>query len=248
MAGVASSSRPTTARASMASGRRTFPVTGGKSYHFRANYQARGSPCRGGASWPRSTGRRAGPAGAPGSAAGQRVISAGPRRWPRPSSPRRGRPTAAAGPRSRIRIRPRRGRRRRSSSCICAGRPDGEVRWSGVSLAETGPPPPRTVRLATVHFRPSGGRTPGGQLPHVRAADRRGGAAEGRPGRARRDAHLRRPGQVVSRRGRTDPRPVHRVLRPAGAAAQHVHRARPARARRPSGLQRRRADRSRRPG
>ncbi len=38
--------------------------------------------------------------------------------------------------------------------------PGGSVRWAGVSMTETGPPPPRTVRLATVHFRPSGGRTP----------------------------------------------------------------------------------------
>jgi predicted amidohydrolase len=38
--------------------------------------------------------------------------------------------------------------------------PGGEVRWSGVSLVETAPPPARTVRLAAVHFRPSGGKTP----------------------------------------------------------------------------------------
>jgi predicted amidohydrolase len=36
----------------------------------------------------------------------------------------------------------------------------GEVRWGGVSLTETPAPPPRTVRLATVHFKPSGGKTP----------------------------------------------------------------------------------------
>jgi predicted amidohydrolase len=36
----------------------------------------------------------------------------------------------------------------------------GEVRWRGVSLTETEAPSPRTVRLATVHFRPSGGKTP----------------------------------------------------------------------------------------
>jgi predicted amidohydrolase len=38
--------------------------------------------------------------------------------------------------------------------------PGGEVRWGGVSLDETNPPAPRTVRLATVHFTPSGGKTP----------------------------------------------------------------------------------------
>src|SRR3954471_1704732 len=37
--------------------------------------------------------------------------------------------------------------------------PSATVRWSDVSVVETQPPPPRTVRLAAVHFRPSGGRT-----------------------------------------------------------------------------------------
>jgi predicted amidohydrolase len=38
--------------------------------------------------------------------------------------------------------------------------PGGEVRWSKVSLTEAAPVPPRKVRLAAVHFRPSGGKTP----------------------------------------------------------------------------------------
>jgi predicted amidohydrolase len=37
---------------------------------------------------------------------------------------------------------------------------NAEVRWSGISLAETPPPAPRKARLATVHFRPSSGKTP----------------------------------------------------------------------------------------
>jgi predicted amidohydrolase len=37
---------------------------------------------------------------------------------------------------------------------------NAEVRWSRISLVETAPPTPRKVRLATVHFRPSGGKTP----------------------------------------------------------------------------------------
>jgi predicted amidohydrolase len=37
--------------------------------------------------------------------------------------------------------------------------PGGEVRWSGVELAETTAPMPRKVRLAAVHFRPQGGKT-----------------------------------------------------------------------------------------
>lgn len=36
---------------------------------------------------------------------------------------------------------------------------NAQVEWSEVSLTETEPPPPRKVRLATVHFRPSGKKT-----------------------------------------------------------------------------------------
>lgn len=38
--------------------------------------------------------------------------------------------------------------------------PGGSVRWGGVTLEETTAPEPRMVRLATVHFRPTGGKTP----------------------------------------------------------------------------------------
>ena len=38
--------------------------------------------------------------------------------------------------------------------------PKSEVRWSKISLAEVAAPTPRVVRLATVHYRPSGGKTP----------------------------------------------------------------------------------------
>jgi predicted amidohydrolase len=38
--------------------------------------------------------------------------------------------------------------------------PGGEVRWSGITLTETVAPRPRIVRLAAVHFRPQGGKTP----------------------------------------------------------------------------------------
>ncbi len=37
---------------------------------------------------------------------------------------------------------------------------NAEVRWSGISVAEVPPPAPRKVRLATVHFKPSGGKSP----------------------------------------------------------------------------------------
>jgi len=38
--------------------------------------------------------------------------------------------------------------------------PGGKIAWSNVSLQETAPPPGRKVRLAAVHFRPRGGKTP----------------------------------------------------------------------------------------
>ncbi|MHB8897997.1 MAG: carbon-nitrogen hydrolase family protein [Thermoguttaceae bacterium] len=37
---------------------------------------------------------------------------------------------------------------------------DAEVRWGDVSLAQADPPAPRKVRLAAVHFRPKGNKTP----------------------------------------------------------------------------------------
>jgi predicted amidohydrolase len=36
----------------------------------------------------------------------------------------------------------------------------GKIAWSGVRLEETDPPPGRKVRLAAVHFRPRGGKSP----------------------------------------------------------------------------------------
>ena len=38
--------------------------------------------------------------------------------------------------------------------------PGGEVRWSRIALEPSEPLPPRTVRLAAVHHKPTGGRTP----------------------------------------------------------------------------------------
>jgi predicted amidohydrolase len=40
--------------------------------------------------------------------------------------------------------------------------PRGKVAWSDVSLTEVPPPAERKVRLAAVHFRPNGGKTPAG--------------------------------------------------------------------------------------
>jgi predicted amidohydrolase len=38
--------------------------------------------------------------------------------------------------------------------------PNGKVEWSDVSFAPTEAPPPRKVRLASVHYRPKGAKTP----------------------------------------------------------------------------------------
>jgi predicted amidohydrolase len=38
--------------------------------------------------------------------------------------------------------------------------PNAELRWSNISFAEGGAPTARTVRLAAVHYRPKGGKTP----------------------------------------------------------------------------------------
>ena len=38
--------------------------------------------------------------------------------------------------------------------------PGGKIAWAGVSLKEVAPPAGRKVRLAAVHFRPKGGKTP----------------------------------------------------------------------------------------
>ena len=56
MAGVASSSRPITARASTATGRRISRSPGASPITSGRFTRPRGSPCRGGASWPRSAG------------------------------------------------------------------------------------------------------------------------------------------------------------------------------------------------
>jgi predicted amidohydrolase len=40
--------------------------------------------------------------------------------------------------------------------------PGGEVRWGEATLTEADPPAPRKARLAAVHFRPQGGKSPEG--------------------------------------------------------------------------------------
>ena len=70
------------------------------------------------------------------------------------------RPKAQAGPKSPGLIMCLRRPRRRSANCTCAGASAAKVEWSEVVLAETAPPPARTVRLATALHFPRGGTTP----------------------------------------------------------------------------------------
>ena len=226
MAGVASSSRPIIARASTATGGRNSRSPGASPTTSGPITGPRGSPCRGGASWPDPLDRRPRPGRPAGSAGRTPVICAGPRRWPSPSSPRRAGPTA----RGWTEVSDTYQAPSRASRAIVElhlrWSPDSTVRWSGVSMTETSPPTPRTVRLATVHFKPSGGKTPADNCrmyePLIAEA-------------ARRKADLVVLGEtltfvglgkIVPRSGRADPGPVHRVFRAAGAAAQPVHRAR----------------------
>jgi len=83
--------------------------------------------------------------------------------------------------------------------------PGGKIEWGGVSLDQTPAPAGRRVRLATVHFKPKGGKTPAGNCRLF------GGPA--------RDADHLRHGPEVHRRGRAGARPIHGVLRPTGPKA-----------------------------
>ena len=47
--------------------------------------------------------------------------------------------------------------------------PHGRIEWSDVDFAKTAPPAPRTVRLATVHYKPTG-KSPRQNCEEYRAA------------------------------------------------------------------------------
>ncbi len=141
---------------------KTFPVTGGKYYHFRALYRAKNLtvPRRSAVvklNWQDAHGRKV-PADAPTVTSFLRGATA----MAETDFPAT-RGTDAAGwtevsdtypaPRKAARV---------VVELHLQWAPEAEIRWAGVSLAETAPPPPRRVRLATVHFRPQGGKIPAG--------------------------------------------------------------------------------------
>ncbi len=140
--------------------KKVFPITGGKSYHFRANYRAEGV----------AVPRRSVVASIRWTDASGRPV---PLDQPTVSGYLRG-ATAIAEPEfPTTRTTDRQGWTEVSDTYLAPARasraivelhlrwsPESTVRWSGMSLVESSPAPARTVRLATVHFKPSGGRTP----------------------------------------------------------------------------------------
>lgn len=140
---------------------KTFPITGGKYYHFEAFYRATGvtSPRRSlvvELHWRDARGRKV-------------LLD-----QPSPGSYLRGAraeaetefpSTREANPHGWTEVSDAYQAPSRATQVIVElhlrwAPPHSEVRWSNVQLTETAAPAPRTVRLATVHFRPKGGKTP----------------------------------------------------------------------------------------
>ena len=136
---------------------KAFPVTGGKFYRFSGRAQDRER--RGAAAQRRRAHRLAGREGQgrPRRRAGRpREGDRAASRWPSRNIRSTARPTSRAGRRWPASIARRRRRRRRSSSCTCNGRRAAGSRGATSTLEETAAPPSRKVRLATVHYVPSG--------------------------------------------------------------------------------------------
>jgi predicted amidohydrolase len=140
---------------------KTFPVTGGKHYRFAASYQAKGVavPRRSvlvEIHWQDAKGRKV-PLDEPAVTNYLRGVT--------PTAETEFPTTGEANGKGWTEVAdtyqaPSRATRAVVQLHLRWAPPGGEVRWAGVSLAETAPPQPRTVRLATIHFRPSGGKTP----------------------------------------------------------------------------------------
>jgi hypothetical protein len=141
--------------------KKTFPVSGGRHYHFTAGYQAKGVgvPRRSVVAeihWRDARGRKVPLDQQPvtGYLRGATAMAetefpmtkaTDGRDWTRVSDTYRA-PGGATQAVVELHLR--------------WAAPGGEVRWGDVSLTETEAPPPRLARLATVHFKPSGGRAP----------------------------------------------------------------------------------------
>ncbi len=139
---------------------RTFEITGGKYYHFSALYQAKGVdvPRRNvlaKVDWRDAQGRSV-PLDEP-TVAGYLRGSTGTAETEFPTT----RGTVGKG---WVEIADTYQAPSKATRAIVSlhlrWAPGGQVRWSKVVLEETAEPPARTVRLAAVHYRPSGGKTP----------------------------------------------------------------------------------------
>lgn len=139
---------------------KSFPVTGGKGYRFEAFYQATdvAMPRRSVVArllWLAADGQRA--------ALDEPMVPGVLSGW-KPVAEAEHPATRGADHSGWTEIS---GLYRAPSNAVCARvelhlqwAPNAEVRWAGVSLAEAMPPVPRVVRLAAVHFKPQGNRTP----------------------------------------------------------------------------------------
>jgi predicted amidohydrolase len=140
--------------------KKAFPISGGKTYCFRARYQAKdiAVPRRSIVAEVHWTDQRGRPV---------------PLDEPPPSGYLRGATAMAETEFPTTRSTDPQGWTEVSDTYLAPSRatqaivelhlrwaPGGQVRWSGVILTEVGSATPRTVRLATVHFKPSGGKTP----------------------------------------------------------------------------------------
>ena len=140
--------------------KKTFPVVGGKHYRFTASYQAKGvaAPRRSvlvEMHWRDAKGKKVS-LDQPGVTDYLRGATAmAETEFPTTHNVSKSGWTEIADAYQR-----RRRRRRPLSNCTCGWSAGSEVRWGGVALTETKEPEPRKVRLATVHFRPSAGKTP----------------------------------------------------------------------------------------
>lgn len=140
--------------------KKVFPITGGKFYHFRADYRAEGVavPRRSVVAWIIWTddrGRRV-PLDEPPVAG----YLTGATAMAEPEFPAtRGDNGGGWAEVSDTYQAPSRATRAVVELHL-RWAADATVRWSGVSLTESSPPTPRLARLATIHFKPRGGRTP----------------------------------------------------------------------------------------
>jgi predicted amidohydrolase len=138
---------------------KTFPVTGGCYYHFRALRRVKNvaAPRRSVVArilWRDDKGQavRHDETGATGYAPGERPMA-------EPEYPSDGATSADGWTEVADTYRAPSKARRAIVELHLRWASNARVEWGEVSLTETNPPPARKVRLATVHFRPSGKRT-----------------------------------------------------------------------------------------